>query len=358
MRLVLLLVLASGLAGCALSPGMGMSVPSSQVADSDVADTQVRIFAISAALIRKQLKELRDELPVELDDLPGPYRVMPRDVLSITVWDHPELTIPAGQYRSAQEAGHLVGEDGTLFYPYVGVVEVAGLTVAEIRELLITRLAKVIESPQLDVRVAAYRSQRIHVVGEVAKPGIYPITDLPLTIAEAVHQAGGLTATADGRNITLTRDGETHVVDLLSLYERGAASKHSWLRSGDVLYVPDRMNNKVFVMGEVRRPASLLMNRGRMSLAEALGDVGGVDPITSNAGRIYVIRGADDEPMVFHLDASNADAMLLADKFPLRPRDVVYVDAAGITRWNRVLSQIVPTIRGLRDGVLLDQDLR
>ncbi|MBS0176672.1 MAG: hypothetical protein JSR64_21820, partial [Nitrospira sp.] len=79
----------------------------------------------------------------------------------------------------------------------------------------------------------------------------------------------------------------------------------------------------------------------------ALGESGGFDRTTANTSKVYVIRATGKKPEIFHLDASTADAMLLAERFPLRARDVVYVDTAAVTRWNRVLSQILPTAQTL-----------
>jgi polysaccharide export outer membrane protein len=84
-----------------------------------------------------------------------------------------------------------------------------------------------------------------------------------------------------------------------------------------------------------------------MSLAEAIGDSEGFDPLTSNPGEVYVIRGRYEAPRVFKLDASSADALLLAVQFQLEPLDVVYVSPYALTNWNRVMSQILPTIQGL-----------
>lgn len=368
---ILLLLAAAALGGCALVPGVpGMAmndlggqswveVPVSEPGEPPQTD-KVKITPITANLIVNQHRAAPPPPAAQTDAAAAyQYRIGPRDILTITVWDHPELTIPAGEFRSAEAAGHLVGEDGILFYPFVGEIKVTGMTVDQLRRVLTQRLSQYIEDPQLAVRVAAYRSQRIYLVGEVRQPGILPITDIPLTIVEAINVAGGITEIADLRHIILTRDGETRVVDLLALYERGDVSQNLLLRHGDVLHVPDINYYKVFVMGEVAVPSTRLMHHGRMTLAEALSDAGGVDRVTSNPGRIFVIRGAPQnpeipqagenqgKPEIFHLDAKSPDALLLAEGFQLSPRDVVYVDVANISRWNRVITQILPTAQTL-----------
>ena len=276
---VLPLCLIASLAGCTAVPGMYM--PRGDVSEVEVpvledgTAAQVDIVPITAELVveqQRRLAERRRALP-RPEQLPyESYRIGPRDVLSITVWDHPELTIPAGEFRSAEAAGHLVDEDGTLFYPYVGSIDVEGMTVEQLRRLLTRRLSTYIENPQLDVRVAAYRSKRTYITGEVAAPGIQPITDVPLTVTEAVNRAGGLTDQADLRNASLTREGQVYPLDLLALFEQGDMSQDFLLREGDILTVPDvnRSQNKIFVLGEVLEPSSRLINRGRMSLTEAL----------------------------------------------------------------------------------------
>jgi polysaccharide biosynthesis/export protein len=267
-------------------------------------------------------------------------------VLSVIVWDHPELTIPAGEFRAPELTGNTVQADGTMYYPHAGVVEVAGKTLPELRALLTERLRKFIENPQLDVRVAAFRGRRVQVTGDVLQPSTLPVTDVPLRVQDAIALAKGLGPSAWSRGVTLTRDGKLYRLDLQALYDEGDVSQNWLLRDGDVVHVPSREENKVFVLGEVRQPSSKVMARGRMSLAEALGDSAGLDPLTSN-GAVYVFRGRYEAPRIYRLDASNADALLLAVQFQLEPHDVVYVDTYKLTSWNRIAMQLLPTVQGL-----------
>lgn len=354
-------VISTMLGGCGFAPGMYMPITSdsSDIGipvnnDGEPVTERAIITRITADVVVQQSaaqRKLYEPFGRPPNVQYAQYRLGARDILTITVWDHPELTIPAGEFRSPEASGTVVNEDGTIFYPYVGVVKAAGLTVEQLRSLLTRKLTTYIENPQLDVRVVSYRSKKIYVVGEVKSPGIQFVNDIPMTIAEAVNRSGGVTDTADQHLLTLSRNGKVYPIDLLGMYENGDMQSNVLLQDGDILNIWDNNLNKVFVLGEVGEQRALSMNKGRMTLAEAIGEAGGLDRSAANASKVYVIRTSRSaKPEIFHLDASTADSMLLADRFPLRPRDVIYVDTAGVTRWNRVISQILPTSETLRNA--------
>jgi polysaccharide export outer membrane protein len=275
------------------------------------------------------------------------YRLGPGDVISIVVWGHPDLS--SGEFDPAatsgapqQTAGTVVSKNGTIYYPHAGEIKVAGRTIAEVRAMLTKAIGKVIENVQLEVRMADFRSQHVYVVGEVNDPGIYNITDMPMTMVDAINQAGGFTANADPGNIILTRKGGISRIDLHALYQDADLSQNILLVHGDIVNVPDNRAHKVFVMGEVRRAGSLPISRAGMTLADALSDAGNIDMATANPYHIFVVRGGPT-PEIFHLSAREPDTFLLADRFPLQPRDIVYVDTADLVRWNKFVSNLLPT---------------
>ncbi|NEX17778.1 MAG: sugar transporter [Halochromatium sp.] len=270
------------------------------------------------------------------------YRVGAGDVLTVIVWGHPDLTLPTGNFRSAEESGTVVSEDGTIFFPFVGVLKVEGKTIPQVRDLISQRLSPYIENVQVSIRVAAFRSKRIYVAGEVESPGVYAITDIPMTVVEAVNQAGGFTDNADKSRVLLNRNGELTLLDLLAVYEYGDLSQNIRLQNGDILTVADNQLNKVYILGEVKATGSLTIRNGRMTLAEALSDSGNIDMETANPYQIFVVRGGET-PEIYHLSAKEPDALLLAEGFPLQRRDILFVDTADLVRWNKFISNLTPS---------------
>jgi polysaccharide export outer membrane protein len=347
----LVLVASLVLAGCAHAPGMAKLDTSSEELRA-----RADLHEVDVGLIRRQLDERRarnangPSIPPGFGTDTGPYeyKVAPQDVLRVTVWNQPELTNPSG--TTTELSGRNVNADGAFFFPYVGTVQAAGRSVNEIRDTIANGLKKIIKTPQVDVSVLQYRGQRIYVSGEVRTPGAVAVTDVPPDIADIVARAGGPTNEADLTAVTVLRGKQSARVDLQALYYAGDPRSNLRLRHGDIVNIPERRAARVFVTGEVIKPSALPLPRGDMSLADALADTGGVNPLSASAGQVFVIRGgAQDRPQIFHLNASEADALLLADRFLLQARDVVYVDAAPVVRWSRLLNNILPSATFVRD---------
>lgn len=350
------------LTGCVM-PGSHLDINNDNVVavnsneDSSNLSNSVNLYPLNAESVAnyrdasQPVSQANQKLEQEISKYE--YRIGVGDILNITIWDHPELTIPAGSYRSASDSGNWVHADGTIFYPYIGIVKVAGKTVGEIRSDVAKKLAKYIESPQVDVNVAAFRSKRTYITGEVNKPGQQAITNIPLTLLDAINHSGGLSENADWRNVSLTRDGVEQTLSLYGLMQRGDLTQNRLLQSGDIIHVPRNDNQKIFVMGEVNQPQLLKIDRVGMTLTEALSSAGGINELSADATGIFVIRSSDNKKErmadVYQLNMSDASALVIGTEFDLKPYDIVYVTAAPISRWNRVISQFLPTITGIKN---------
>lgn len=342
-------------------PKLRTSVTLGQYVPGDVnAQPQGVVIPITPALVQSEARARPREIPSEVRGLfaaPKPYTIGTSDVISIVVYDHPELLPNAGAVISQQAdptgissaPGFIVGADGQITFPFIGRVRVAGLTEIEATDLIQRQLARYIKDPQVVVRINSFRSRRAYVDGEVRTPGTVIFTDVPMTLPEAINRAGGITANGDRSSVLLTRNNQTTLVNLMQLQELGVNPNQILLEGGDMVTVRNRDESKVFVMGEILRPSALVMRNGKLTLNEALGEAGGPNLLTANTSQIYVIRNTAQEgaPAIYHLNAGNPAALALAETFSLRPRDVVYIDPVPLVNWNRIISLILPSAQAL-----------
>ena len=361
MRLKLLLGCAAALffCSCAAGPHMRMDAPEDSAEfngikvflhDVNSGDFGENVVAAPVA-DSVQLGDVKDLVSDSMPDLE--YRIGPLDMVQVVVWEHPELTSPMGQY---QPAGQKVTTEGKLFYPYAGELQAAGLTAQELRAEITKRLSdKILNDPQVDVRVTGYNSLKIFVSGEVKTPGYISFDEKPMTLPVALAEAGGFTDDADLSMIQIRRDGKVYNLDYTSIFSSDLAVDKILLKPDDKLFVSSKAetqkDDRVFVMGEVQRSGVVDMRDGKLSLIDALASSGGLQAVNASARSVYVIRNTSQERIdVFHLNAKNAMALAMADRFDLNSHDIVYVDASDLATWNRLVNLILPTATVINYG--------
>ena len=244
------------------------------------------------------------------------YVVGPDDVLTVTVFNEPQLS---GKFR--------VENDGQFDYPFLGRIKAGGTTVGEIAAAVKAKLADgYLRNPQVTVEVEQFRSQSVFVMGEVRSPGKYTLTG-SVTLIEALAQAGSTTSGAGSDVLILhpkgrvkgaptlpeEREAEVQRVSLRDL-QTGKLSQNVQIRDGDTIFVPKA--ERFFVTGQVRNPGAYVFEPNTTVL-QAISMAGGVSDRGSNR-RIRIIRVVDNKKQEF--DANPTDLVQPGDTIMVRQR--------------------------------------
>jgi len=254
LKRVSLLALIPWLAACA-SGGAGIHADANARLDSGPPANALVVKQITPELVRSEREQHEQQTTQNISRLVSavtPYKIESGDILSIVVWDHPELagavmTTPSAAISGADPvgpatppAGFVVDHEGMVQFPYAGALKLAGLTEEQARGLLTSKLARYINKPNVTLRVQAYRSKRIYIDGEVKSPGLQAINDIPMTLVEALNRAGGLLPTADQSQIFINRAGTNYQVNLLQLVQKGINPASIMLMNGDIVRAVSR----------------------------------------------------------------------------------------------------------------------
>jgi polysaccharide biosynthesis/export protein len=220
------------------------------------------------------------------------------------------------------------------------------MTIEELRDAIASKLGRYMESPQVDVTVGTYASQRVVIQGAFVKTDPQAVTSVPLTLGQALGAATINTEQANLSNLVLTRDDQDYHLNLDALFDGEKMAKDIYLKPGDRLFLPYNDRQELSIVGEVVHPLAATFKTSDLTLSQALGRAGGLNQTSAKGNAIYVIRGsknlAQAPSQVFQLEAQSPDAFGLASQFRVKPGDVIFVGAAGITRWNRFVSQLLP----------------
>ena len=272
------------------------------------------------------------------------YRLSAGDVLSIQLWAYPEITPPI-QDKSTSSVGYPIDMEGYIQLPLVGRVHIAGKTLAETNRFLHNQFAKYLKHPDVVVRVLSYEGRRYFVNGQVMKGGQYNLNDQPISIYTALGQAGGVdTKTGDTTNIQLIRNGQTYNLNTIQLEKQGLSLHQLLIQPNDTIFVNTKQDQKLYVMGESNKSQALVLRDQGMTLSDVLGESEGISPYSASAARIYVMRTDlnTKQSTIYQLNLNSIGNFALANQFAMQKNDIVYIDATGLTRWQRVIGQIVP----------------
>jgi len=345
-----ILALSVSAASCAVTSGLQTyDIPSEGVYKTDLGTT-VNVVKISQetipAIQPAQIDYQRDYASL-FKTQQSIYRLSPGDVLSIQLWAYPEITPPINgisNEQSIQANGYPIDQSGYIQFPLVGRYKASGKTLAQVNRELRNHLARFLKNPDVVVRVVSYEGQRFSVQGSVTKGGQFYLSDQPVSIYTALGLAGGVTTTGDNTYIQLIRNGRTYNLNTIDLEKAGYSLHKLLVQPNDTIYVSTRENQKIYVMGEAGKSQALPMRDQGMTLSDALGESLGINPASGSASKIYVVRTNpnDRTTEIYHLNLLSIGDFGLANQFRLRSNDIVYVDATGLTRWQRVVNQIIP----------------
>ena len=217
------------------------------------------------------------------------YRLGAGDVIRVSVYQMPDLQLEAR-----------LSEAGVISYPLLGSVRLGGLSVPEAERTLADglRQGNFVKQPQVSILVTQVRGNQASVLGQVNRPGRFPIETADLRLSDLLAMAGGIAATgADTLTLVGTREGKPirKVIDLPSLFTTDDRSDDFVVNNGDVIYV--ERAPIIYIYGEVQRPGAIRLERN-MSVMQALAAGGGLNLRGTEKGLRVHRRGADGKVQV------------------------------------------------------------
>lgn len=334
-KLIVLLTCGLILNGCAMTSGLQTyDLPAEGTYQTELGTTVnvIQLTQDSMLAVQPAVHNFQQEYAHLFNRSQPLYHLSPGDVLSIDLWAYPEIS---------GSNGYKIDPNGYIQFPMIGRYKAGGKSLNQVNRELRNQLSRYLKTPDVIARVASYQGKYYSIQGSAGKGGIYYLTDQPVSLYNALGMAGGI---GDNTSITLIRQGKNYNLNTIELEKSGYSLHNLLIQANDTIYVNAREDQKVYVMGEAGKNHALAMRAGGMSLGDVLGESLGVNPFTASRSKIYVVRYQPNNQMteIYNLDLTSIGDFGLANQFKMRSNDIVYVDATGLVRWQRIINQIVP----------------
>jgi polysaccharide export outer membrane protein len=376
----LLLLLATG---CSTIGGSGPSAKAIGRAarPGTVADRGISVVPLDEATARRAAAFARAQRFADVFGVVAPTSTVigVGDVLDIAIWEAPPAVLfgatpPGANIGSAiaQSAGipqQVVGEDGTITIPFVGSVAVRGSTPQAVARTIVARLAGRAHSPQAIVRLAQNDSRAVTVMGEVGATRRMPLTPRGERLLDALAASGGSRQPVAKTTVQLTRAGRTAAMPLDAIVRD--PTQNVMLQAGDVITAIFQPYSFI-ALGAVGQNAEVPFEGGGISLAQALGRIGGLRDDRADVRSVFVFRLEHPEvldpemartarrtaeglvPVVYRLDLGQGASFFTAQDFGIRDRDVLYVSNAPIAdlqKFLNIVSSAAFSVTGINNAV-------
>jgi len=256
------------------------------------------------------------------------------DVISINLTDTDDI-----------DGAYTIDPNGDIDLPFIGKIKIEGMDINKAQNNLISILGKYYKNPELQIEIDEYNSSKIYILGAVRNQLTINLDQKPIRLIDAAVQADFSPNSQDkllGSKGLLRRDNQVYKINLNKVFQSINPKENFYLKKDDVLFM-DRNSDSIQVFGEISKPGIYFPNDD-FSLTELL-SVSGLNKLTANAKKIYVIREDYSQFLkinVFELDVTNPVNLILGKRFKLQSKDIVFIPATRLVKWNRVISLLTP----------------
>jgi polysaccharide export outer membrane protein len=276
------------------------------------------------------------EMPPRIKGQAYTDRVRARDSLQFIITDVSDKSPFASQ--SGYNFGPIeIPEDGKISLPYVGELDVLGKNLSEVSSAFTEKVKPVSNTAQVSVNRTGRVPRTANVIGEVKSPGPVPLERTGITSLDILASAGGPTGQEHLFKYTLRRHGVDYKFDYQGFRQHPFA-----IEADDLLTVVTDSSNRFHIMGAINRPTTVGFPTPAPTLADALGAATGLDERRSDPAGVFIFRKASPDT-VYTFNLRDPNVIPLIQRFPMQGEDIVYITEAPLVRWNRIISQILPS---------------